>query len=126
MHFRQKNFNMDDIDFSYLDSPMRCSTPTPSTDASTIMAGHLDFSVEEDTLNATLDQFANDFTPVEDPDPNENKNTTNEDNFLNSFIDGGKKRSFLSPVMQQLHGSTIVKNVIGKKLSEEKKAVHCN
>ena len=48
-YFKKKKKTVDDIDVNYLQQPIRSSTPTPSeTDCSTIMAGHLDYTIDEE------------------------------------------------------------------------------
>ena len=51
--FKKKKMHIDEIDVDSLKTPMRCSTPTPSLDASTIVAGHLDYSIEETQAEST-------------------------------------------------------------------------
>ena len=46
-HFKEKSVTVDDIDLDSLKRPMRSSTPTPSICESTIVAGHLDLSNQE-------------------------------------------------------------------------------
>ena len=71
-HFKNKAVTIDDIDFDSLDVPMRSSTPTPC-DVSTILAGHLDFSLDNTTLNEVEEQ-------------EEVSSQSNSDEFLKSFI----------------------------------------
>ena len=61
-HFREKNMKVDEIDVDYLQWPFRASTPTPSISSSTVLASHLDYTVNDlDTtlLNKQDDQSAN-------------------------------------------------------------------
>ena len=53
-HFiEKKKTTVDDIDLEFLQRPMKCSTPTPSVDNSTILAGHLDISITD--IASTMD-----------------------------------------------------------------------
>ena len=53
-HFNMKNMKVEDIAIdAEFGKPMRCSTPTPG-DTSTIMAGHLDFTIDGDYFDETF------------------------------------------------------------------------
>ena len=41
-------------------TPIRCSTPTPSHDGSTILAGHLDYSIDEMSATKEMDAESED------------------------------------------------------------------
>ena len=73
-HFKEKNMMVDDINFKYLQWPIRASTPTHSVCDSTILAGHLDTAIidglEEDAMNKTA------------ADTNDNS----DDEMLNKYI----------------------------------------
>ena len=60
-HFRQKNLEIDEVDVNFIERPMCSSTPTPGHD-STILAGHLNYSIEEEeeTMHENLQN--NDYT----------------------------------------------------------------
>ena len=49
--FKNKHMTVADIDFEALQTPICCSTPTPSISGSTIVAGHLDVSIIDDIGN---------------------------------------------------------------------------
>ena len=70
-HFKEKNMMVDDINFDYLEHPMRSSTPTPSVSESTILAGNLDLTMlddlEETEVNSTVMQ-KNEDTDDDDDD----------------------------------------------------------
>ena len=46
-YFAQKQKTVEEIDVDSLRQPMRSSTPTPSTDGSTILAGNLDVTLDD-------------------------------------------------------------------------------
>ena len=73
-HFSEKNMNVSDIDIDTLDRPIRCSTPTPSISGSTILAGHLDYTIDE--MDTTLDRNEDNEDPLSDDD----------DDFFKKFI----------------------------------------
>ena len=52
-HFKEKNMNIEDIDIESINQPIRSSTPTPSVSDSTILAGHIDYSMIDD-LDSTM------------------------------------------------------------------------
>ena len=75
-YFTKKNMQIDDFDFDIdaMDMPMRSSTLTPSMDSSTIVAGHLDYSIiddiqeeykssEESTSDGVLSEYFAQFPP---------------------------------------------------------------
>ena len=69
-HFIKKKMKIDDIDIEYLARPVRSSTPTPINDGSTIMAGHLDFTIDADDLDSTVCEQV--------PDENESHNDSDD------------------------------------------------
>ena len=66
---------IDDIDIEAINTPMRCLTPTPSTSGSTILAGHLDFSLGEmeTTLNNNLPTESEDHDNSEDDEDDDDE-----------------------------------------------------
>ena len=89
-HFKEKNMTVDD-NFDYLQTPMRCSTPTPSVCGSTIMAGHLDFSMIddlEDTILPANEEVDREINDDDDNDDNENESAV-DDAFMMQFINVG-------------------------------------
>ena len=63
-HFSKKRKDVGEIDVKILDRPIRCSTPTPSHDA-TILAGHIDFPSDLDNTMAACDDAENLLTVAE-------------------------------------------------------------
>ena len=53
-YFAHKNMKVDDIDLVCLQKPMRSSTPTPSVDESTIMAGNIKMSLDWNDLEQSV------------------------------------------------------------------------
>ena len=74
------NRTVDDIDVESLRQPMRCSTPTPSNAPSTILASHLDFTLENDCIDSTID--------------------TKEDNLEETVSENGSQAEFLNSILE--------------------------
>ena len=53
-HFKEKKIMVDEIDVDSIQKPIRASTPTPSVTASTVLARHLDFSLDD--IDTTLEK----------------------------------------------------------------------
>ena len=114
-HFLKKKKYVDDIDVEYLMTPIRCSTPTPSHDGSTILAGHLYYSIDKMSATKEMDAKSEDENdPLahvlqnikikpskrERKDiPEQQRSSTQEDN-----EEVSRKHSYCSEWMQQEHG----------------------
>ena len=72
-YFKHKSLTVDDIDVSSLEQPMRCSTPTPSLGGTTILAGHLDCTIDFDDLNCMLDSIEQEEIDAHDTQKNSYK-----------------------------------------------------
>ena len=86
-HFKEKNMTIEDIDFDYLRTPVRASTPTPSV-SSTVLAGHLDHISDEGDTNNWESEGTEDIS--DDPVTPEDKEV---DDMLHDILEktGGKK-----------------------------------
>ena len=98
-YFTKKKMVIDEIDVESL-KPIRCSTPTPSVDGSTILAGHLDYSI----------------------DGNEDTNSTSENKTDESDNDDYDTDDGLKPVLEKMNIQSNKK----KQNTTPKKSTYCN
>ena len=83
-HFKEKIMDIDDIDVESLARPMRSSTPTLSISGSTILAGHLDWSLDElDDDNSTLNKV----------ETGSDDNTDSDDEMFQQYLQRPRQRS---------------------------------
>ena len=88
-HFATKNKSVGDLDIESLPTPIRCSMPTPSTDGSTILVGHLDFSLgpDESELNSKCeDEFEETEDDADEGDDDADDDDNDDDEMFKEFI----------------------------------------
>ena len=84
-HFSDKCMKIDDIDVEAIGRPMRSSTPTPSISGSTILAGHLDYSLDAfDDLDSTLH--------TQEKSADSDENDSERDEFFNQYLPPSQRK----------------------------------
>ena len=113
-HFKKKKKEIDEIDVSFLEKPMRSSTPTPSIDGSTILAGNLDIAIDDKQMNDTLDFYAGINTPIDDEETDDD-DTVGE--IFQKYLATQQKKGFMTPDARKVHERTSVDKVVEKEKS---------